>query len=165
MSSAETGVDLKRRGFFAGAIKVAIGVVAAAVGGPIIGYVLTPLLAAQPSQWHEVGPLDDFRPSTTALTIFSLDVQDGWVQTTRRTPIYVRRGSQDDFTVFSPKCTHLGCATQWNGNTQQFFCPCHGGVFDAEGKVVAGPPPRPLDRYETKVENGRLYVGALRTSA
>jgi menaquinol-cytochrome c reductase iron-sulfur subunit len=165
MSMEESGVDVKRRAVLGGVIKVAIGAVAAAVGVPIVGFILTPLLAAKESHWHEVGALDNFRPSTTVLTIFPLNVQDGWVQATRSTAIYVRRGTQNDFSVFSPKCTHLGCATQWNSNTQQFFCPCHGGVFDAEGKVVAGPVPRALDRYETKVENGRLYVGSLKTSA
>jgi Rieske Fe-S protein len=34
----------------------------------------------------------------------------------------------------------------------RFRCPCHGGVFDAEGNVVEGPPPRPLDRVEVRVD-------------
>ncbi len=78
--------------------------------------------------------------------------------------MYVRRVGPTEFSVFSPKCPHLGCMVQWNDNVRQFFCPCHAGVFDAEGKNIAGPPPRPLDRFETKVENERLYVGRLMKS-
>src|SRR3712207_7978798 len=40
------------------------------------------------------------------------------------------------------------------------ICPCHGGVYDFSGKVSGGPPVRPLDRFETKVVNGRVLVGA-----
>jgi Rieske Fe-S protein len=47
---------------------------------------------------------------------------------------------------------------RWIPDTQRFFCPCHNGVFDKTGSVVSGPPPRPLDQYETKVENDQLYI-------
>ena len=42
---------------------------------------------------------------------------------------------------------------------QRFICPCHGGVYDVQGKVVGGPPVRPLDRFYTRVVNGRVQVG------
>jgi Rieske Fe-S protein len=55
-------------------------------------------------------------------------------------------------------CTHLGCRVRWIADQESFFCPCHNGVFDAQGSVVSGPPPRPLDRYEVKVEGDQLFV-------
>jgi Rieske Fe-S protein len=55
-------------------------------------------------------------------------------------------------------CTHLGCRVRWSADRKQFFCPCHNGVFDQNGTVVSGPPPKPLNRYEVKVENDQLSI-------
>ena len=58
-------------------------------------------------------------------------------------------------------CAHLGCRARWVSDREQFYWPCHAGVCDREGDVVSGPPPRPLDRYEVKVENGQLFIRQL----
>jgi len=50
--------------------------------------------------------------------------------------------------AFSAVCTHLGCLVKWNAAKSEFLCPCHGGVFDANGVNVSGPPPKPLKRYK-----------------
>ena len=63
-----------------------------------------------------------------------------------------------DFLAMSNICTHLGCRVRWIADQEQFFCPCHNGVFDKDGTVVSGPPPRPLDRYEVKVEGETVYI-------
>ncbi len=157
--------DIGRRGFLEWVIKGIGGIIAAIVGIPIIGYVLSPLLAAEESHWHEVGPTADFAEGQPILTIFPVTIKDGWVEKEQHISIYVRRDNGNQFVAFSPKCTHLGCTVQWNNKALQFFCPCHAAVFDADGAVVAGPAPRPLDRYETKTEKGRLFVGELKTSA
>jgi menaquinol-cytochrome c reductase iron-sulfur subunit len=39
--------------------------------------------------------------------------------------------------------------------SERFICPCHGGIYGFQGQVDGGPPDRPLDRFETKEENGR----------
>ncbi len=49
----------------------------------------------------------------------------------------------------------------WQDGDAEYHCPCHNGLFDAEGRVIGGPPPRPLDRYEYKVEDGVLFAGRL----
>jgi Rieske Fe-S protein len=61
--------------------------------------------------------------------------------------------------------THLGCAYQWDLTEKEFVCPCHASGFSLDGKVIAGPAPRPLDRYDTRIENNRLMLGRLRESA
>jgi cytochrome b6-f complex iron-sulfur subunit len=60
--------------------------------------------------------------------------------------------------AFSRRCTDLGCLVSWKKNREQFVCPCHQGVFDKAGRNIAGPPPRPLDRYEVVKRGEQLYV-------
>ena len=66
---------------------------------------------------------------------------------------------QGDIRGFSRVCTHLQCAIDWATCSRSFECPCHGAVFDANGKVVSGPAPKPLPRLKIAVENGKIYVG------
>ena len=54
---------------------------------------------------------------------------------------------------------HLGCPVSYKPAAQRFICPCHGGVYDFEGKVAGGPPVRPLDRFYTRIVRGRVQVG------
>lgn len=61
-------------------------------------------------------------------------------------------------TAFSRKCTDLGCLVSWDSSREQFICPCHNGVYDRNGKNIAGPPPRPLDRYEVVKKGENIYV-------
>lgn len=60
---------------------------------------------------------------------------------------------------YSPVCTHLGCYINWDNNRKEFLCPCHGGRYNIEGQVIAGPPPKPLNRLPFKIEEGKVYLG------
>lgn len=60
--------------------------------------------------------------------------------------------------AFSRKCTDLGCLVSWDKARQQFICPCHQGVYDRNGKNIAGPPPRPLDRFQIVKKGENIYV-------
>lgn len=62
------------------------------------------------------------------------------------------------FKAFSSVCTDLGCTVGWDAGRNQFVCPCHQGIYDADGNVVSGPPPRPLDQYDVEVKDGSVYV-------
>jgi cytochrome b6-f complex iron-sulfur subunit len=61
--------------------------------------------------------------------------------------------------VFSSGCTHLGCLINWHRTENKFMCPCHGGQYDMQGNVVAGPPPAPLTRLPLKIEGEKVYIG------
>ena len=61
--------------------------------------------------------------------------------------------------ALSSRCMHLGCPVRFVSAAQRFICPCHGGVYDFRGMVAGGPPVRPLDRFYTRVVNGRVQVG------
>ncbi|GLI53709.1 ubiquinol-cytochrome c reductase iron-sulfur subunit [Thermodesulfovibrio yellowstonii] len=65
----------------------------------------------------------------------------------------------DLITALSPVCTHLGCFVNFDKNSNEFICPCHGGRYDSEGKVLTGPPKEPLQRLPVKIENKKIFVG------
>ncbi len=66
--------------------------------------------------------------------------------------------TEKGYKVFSATCTHLGCKVKWEAHRQRFFCPCHKGIFDINGNVLEGPPPRPLDEYEITIGNKLIYM-------
>jgi len=72
-----------------------------------------------------------------------------------------RPAETDEFIALSSVCPHLGCRVHWESLNQRFFCPCHNGVFDPQGKAISGPPHaagQELSRYPIKVERGLLYI-------
>ncbi len=75
----------------------------------------------------------------------------------RGAPVLLQR-QNDRVWALSLICTHLGCRAHWEANRSRVFCPCHDGVFDPQGRVVSGPPPRPLDRYEVELVAGGVYL-------
>ncbi|MBY0493350.1 MAG: Rieske (2Fe-2S) protein [Cyanobacteria bacterium] len=61
--------------------------------------------------------------------------------------------------AFSAVCTHLGCIVKAEPTDHHaLYCACHGGMFDRQGEVVGGPPPRPLPRYPVEVRDGQVFV-------
>lgn len=64
----------------------------------------------------------------------------------------------DEVKAFSAICTHLGCIVDWDERKRVIICPCHAGLFDFHGRVVSGPPPRPLPDYAVKVIDGKIFV-------
>jgi Rieske Fe-S protein len=74
--------------------------------------------------------------------------------------VYIRNDGNQKFTAVSNICMHVGCPVQ--ANATGFACPCHGGQYDSEGRRIAGPPVRPLNRYDTSIDDrGHLILGQL----
>ena len=72
--------------------------------------------------------------------------------------LLVVRTGEREVKALSTVCTHLGCSVHWKSDKGIFFCPCHDGVFDRDGKVVSGPPPRDLEVYDVALEGDNVYV-------
>ena len=53
--------------------------------------------------------------------------------------------------AFDPRCTHALCRYTWAGDVDRFKCKCHDGAYALDGTVLAGPPPRALDRFPLRV--------------
>lgn len=63
-----------------------------------------------------------------------------------------------EFRAFSAICTHLACTVQYRSDLQQIWCACHNGRYDLNGKNIAGPPPRPLERYTVNIRGEDIVV-------
>ncbi len=74
-------------------------------------------------------------------------------------PAVVLQPSPGTFVALSAVCTHLGCIVQWQEEDNQFLCPCHAGRFSADGAVVSGPPPKPLESLPVTLEGDQILVG------
>ena len=167
MPGAYEGETVTRRGLFTGGALAAGGIASAAFGLPALGFALGPVLGDQePQRWQDVGPEADFRdPETGGLRPSYLPKVInviGEVGEAGKTTIYVRgeqKGSATEYIAVSTRCTHLGCPVRYVQASQRFICPCHGGVYDDQGKRTGGPPVRPLDRFETRVRAGRVEIG------
>ena len=75
------------------------------------------------------------------------------------TPAIIINTKDKGFLAFSKVCTHLGCLVKYDKEKQLFICPCHAGMFDLEGNVVSGPPPKPLPKFAVKVEGDNIVIG------
>ena len=135
------------------------GLISLGMGIPAIAYIIGPALSRSSSQeWVRLGPTSKVELKTPTLFKFTIQRKTGWIVNEEEVSVYVLTENGRDFIAMSNICTHLGCRVRWISDREEFFCPCHNGVFDKEGKVVSGPPPRPLDRYEVKVEDDQLLV-------
>lgn len=147
---------ISRRSFLDYSIRAVGAFMTAVIAIPVVGYVISPVMAKKESQWVQLGAVGDFKVGEPKAVEFSLFRKDGWVEVTDKKSVWVVRQSDQEFTVFNPRCTHLGCAYSWDAPKRQFLCPCHNGLFDVTGKVTGGPPPRGLDALEYKVEGNQL---------
>jgi menaquinol-cytochrome c reductase iron-sulfur subunit len=149
---------IKRRQFLKWITTAVSSLIAAAYAIPAIAYVLGPSLRNETEQWLPLGSTSEIPLDTPTLFKTRVERITGWIASTEDISVYVLTHNGRDFVALSNICTHLGCRVRWVADRQQFFCPCHNGVFDNEGNVVSGPPPRPLDRYPVHVEDNQLSI-------
>ncbi len=131
---------------------------AAVVSVPILAYLLSPLLQPTPQVWRRLGAVQDFRIGETVETAYEDPSPLPWAGQTARTAVWLRRTGQTSFVAFAVNCTHLGCPVSWQAEAELFLCPCHGGVYYADGRVAGGPPPHPLTQYETRIQGSDVEV-------
>lgn len=149
-------VESSRRRFLS-RLSITFGTLAAAIVAlPSIGFLLG--LRKRPMVWRTVGMADDFRVGTTVEVRFLDPSPLPWAGVTAETAAWLRRIDAEQFKAFSVDCTHLGCPVRWLQTADLFMCPCHGGVFYADGRVASGPPPRPLTTYPVRVQDGQIQI-------
>ena len=150
-----------RRGFL-GLSALISAACAALVGLPVARLFAAPITASRKRGWHPVAPAEEFShlggEMKEARVVY--DRPDGWYTQRREERVLVREEGENEWVVFSTKCTHFGCGVTWKPDEQVFFCPCHNAEYHADGSVKQGPPERPLDRYQARrnEETGMLEV-------
>lgn len=155
--------EVTRRQFLNYSLTGVGGFMAAGMLMPMVRFAIDPLLKDKAKQ--------DFVPvmETSELTSepvrkeFKIDQVDGWYESEVTQSAWIYKDENDKIVALSPVCKHLGCTVDWGSNPaypDQFFCPCHAGRYTKDGANVPGTPPlAPLDVYNKKVENGKLYLG------
>jgi menaquinol-cytochrome c reductase iron-sulfur subunit len=151
--------QLSRRDFIKMVTGSVGGVIGAVLGLPLIGYLLSPALKMQKKDdWISLGTLEKYPIGVPTPFMYTHTTVNGWERTASNYGVYVLRKSENELIAFSDVCTHLGCRINWHEDLKEYVCPCHDGHFAIDGKVISGPPPRPLDQYEFKVQDGEVFV-------
>lgn len=159
------GESMTRRTVFSVAGQALGGAAGAVIALPALGFAIAPIFDKPEETWQSVGrpvefPKDTYKPAVTTIV-------DG-IGEAGKTTVYVREADPeafpieadgDPFIAISTRCAHLGCPVRFFPGAGNFICPCHGGAYDFEGKVIGGPPVRPLDRFQTRVRDGMVEIG------
>jgi quinol---cytochrome c reductase iron-sulfur subunit, bacillus type len=137
------------------------GLVGLALAVPLVRYFFGPLRSdARYKSWVGLGPAESFPTGETRLAYYKNPYRRPWDGVTDDIACYVRREGGGAFKVFAVNCAHLGCPVRWFPQSQLFMCPCHGGVYYADGSRASGPPDRGLFTYAWKIESGQLMIDA-----
>ena len=165
LPGAYEGETVTRRRFMELNALTVGGIASAAFGLPTLGFALGPMFEdSTADDFQDVGPEADFNPQTYVSKVITIQNEVGEAG---KTTVYLRKANQkldtdkfrQPYIALSNRCMHVGCPVRYVAASQRFICPCHGGVYSFDGKVTGGPPVRPLDRFQTRVEGGRVLVG------
>ena len=148
-----------RRNFFGIAIAAISAFIGIFLSIPLIGYIISPALRRPQVPRFKVGAVSDLMPEHPVEMDTVIELQDAWMKTKATRAVWaVKKAETGELRVYNPLCTHLGCAYHWDRQDRLFKCPCHAGVYDIDGNVISGPPPRPLDTLEYHLEKGDIFV-------
>jgi menaquinol-cytochrome c reductase iron-sulfur subunit len=149
-----------RRAFYIRAINLLGGLVSAALALPAAAYLLIKPKSQDTGEFIEVADINQLLIGKPEEVVYHRTRVDGWKKIDEKATTWVVRTSDKTVIALAPACTHLGCAYHWDDEAQSFLCPCHTSVFGADGTVISGPAPRPLDRYVTKIAGTHLMISS-----
>ena len=161
------GETVTRRRFMTVTANGAGAIATAAIVLPAIGFAVGPAFKRQPATWQAVGRPDEFPDDTYVSRVINLTSDN--IGEIGKTTVFVRRRNPridtepadrwNQYIAVTSRCAHVGCPVNYVSAAESFVCPCHGGVYDFRGLRIGGPPPRPLDRFFTRIRAGQLEIG------
>lgn len=138
------------------ALALLVNSVVALIGGALSAllgvFAVRPARGAERERWVRAGTLGELTANVPVPRVLAVPRADGWYRARSRETVFLVWNGEREVKVFSATCTHLGCQVLWDAPAKHFKCPCHGGVYAATGEVLEGPPPRPLDVVEAKID-------------
>jgi menaquinol-cytochrome c reductase iron-sulfur subunit len=163
---AFAGETVTRRRFMTGSAHTAGAIAAAAFTLPALGFAIGPVFRQAPDAWQDIGALDEYSDASYSRRVIVLDPTIG---TAGHSTAFVRlrnatidtepADQYNQVIAISSRCAHVGCPVNFVPAAEAFICPCHGGVYDFRGRRIGGPPPRPLDRFYTRIRGSRVQLG------
>jgi len=136
-----------RRLFINGSLLAAVAAATAGALYPLFRYLFPVSLDKKAAR------VETFRLSAMELTVGEAH----FFKFKRKVAVLIRKNEQQ-VVAMSAVCTHLGCIVKFSESDMLLKCPCHGAIFDLNGKVLAGPAPLPLELYGAVVENNEIVV-------
>jgi cytochrome b6-f complex iron-sulfur subunit len=130
-----------RRRFLDWFLGTSVGALLVAILYPVARYLTPPSVPEATTRQVDAGPLNDAELLERGYKIVRFGAD----------PVIVVRVSDSDVRAFSATCTHLDCIVEFQKPQSRIYCNCHGGVYDLTGRNVAGPPPRPLERFQVNL--------------
>ncbi len=133
-------------------VNATVALIGASLSALLGTFALGPRASAAGGRWVRAGTTSDLTPDEPVARVLTVSRVDGWYRERARETVFLVWDGDRAVRAFSATCTHLGCQVQWDGKDKKFRCPCHGGVYAADGAVLEGPPPRPLDTIEARLD-------------
>jgi len=125
-----------------------------------MGFVSTIVAVAYPV-WRYLIPPASAEPATQsviAAQASQLKANSGTLFKFGSKPGLLVRAPDGELHAFNAVCTHLDCTVQYKADTSTIWCACHNGMYDLQGNVISGPPPRPLERLVVNQRNDDVVV-------
>jgi Rieske Fe-S protein len=141
-----------RRRALALIVNSTVAVIGGALSALVGVFAVRPARGSQSERWIRAGTLGELTANVPVPRVLAVPRADGWYRARSRETVFLVWNGAREVKVFSATCTHLGCQVLWDAEAKHFKCPCHGGVYGASGEVLNGPPPRPLDVIEARVD-------------
>jgi Rieske Fe-S protein len=139
---------LARRRFLCGMLGGGVAALGAGLSAPLVQYA---------GNFHEEPP-----PDFLELAAADCDLTPGTSKIIRygRIPVLLLKppGVDEPLRIFVATCTHLNCTVCYRAAAEKIYCACHEGYYDLDGQVLAGPPPRALQKFYHRRVHGRLFI-------
>ena len=113
---------------------------------PVIRFLSPPRVAEATVNEVVAGKIEDLKPNTGKIVKFG------------NKPALLVRVTETEWKAFTAICTHLNCTVQYQESSRQIWCACHNGIYDLSGRVVSGPPPKPLDEFAVFIRGEEVLI-------